>query len=408
MALHRLSAKGALVVAGAAGLAWTGASLTGGAWGWAVPVAAALGAAAYVAARRLTGERLEAVRALLHRLRAFDFEGLGEDEDGGGAPSGDAPAAEYDDDDDDRGSDDDARADVSLRRDEVDALLVEARRTGRVLADRMRELRKMENYRREFIGNVSHELKTPIFSIQGFAETLQGGALEDEDVRGSFVEKILHNADRLRHLARDLAEIARIETGELEMTVTTFPLGPLVEEVTESLGPVADEKEVALSERLPEGLPRVRGDRDRLRQVLSNLVDNAVKYNTEGGAVEVAARRMPGGDVKVYVVDDGVGVEPEHVERLTERFYRVDQSRSRQQGGTGLGLAIVKHILGAHGSKLSVSSSPGHGSTFGFVLAAASGSGSAGVRENGSGDKPAQRGERETSPANDEREITPR
>jgi two-component system phosphate regulon sensor histidine kinase PhoR len=272
----------------------------------------------------------------------------------------------------------------------------------------MRELRKMENYRREFIGNVSHELKTPIFSIQGFAETLQGGALEDEDVRGSFVEKILHNADRLRHLARDLAEIARIETGELEMTVTTFPLGPLVEEVTESLGPVADEKEVALSERLPEGLPRVRGDRDRLRQVLSNLVDNAVKYNTEGGAVEVAARRMPGGDVKVYVVDDGVGVEPEHVERLTERFYRVDQSRSRRQGGTGLGLAIVKHILGAHGSKLSVSSSPGHGSTFGFVLAAASGCGSAGVRENGSGDKPTPRGERETSPANDEREIAPR
>jgi two-component system phosphate regulon sensor histidine kinase PhoR len=383
MHLHRLSAKGALVVTGAAGLAWTGASLTGGAWGWAVPVAAVLGAAAYVAARRLTGERLEAVRALLHRLRAFDFEGLGEDEDGGGTPSGDAPAAEYED---DRGSDNDAHADVSLRRDEVDALLVEARRTGRVLAERMRELRKMENYRREFIGNVSHELKTPIFSIQGFAETLQGGALEDEDVRGSFVEKILHNADRLRHLARDLAEIARIETGELEMTVTTFPLGPLVEEVTESLGPVADEKEVALSERLPEGLPRVRGDRDRLRQVLSNLVDNAVKYNTEGGAVEVAARRMPGGDVKVYVVDDGVGVEPEHVERLTERFYRVDQSRSRRQGGTGLGLAIVKHILGAHGSKLSVSSSPGHGSTFGFVLAAASGCGGSGEWERGQAD----------------------
>jgi two-component system phosphate regulon sensor histidine kinase PhoR len=385
MSVHRLALKVALGVGGAAAVLTAGASLTGAAWGWALPAGAALGGGAYVAVKQLVNGRLQATRALLRHLRQFEFEALG------------------------TGDDDDAQRDTlkreearraapALRRDEMDALLDEARRTGRVMAERVRELRKMENYRREFIGNVSHELKTPIFSIQGFAETLQGGAIEDEDVRGAFVEKILRNADRLRHLARDLAEIARIETGELEMTVTSFALGPLVEEVTESLGPVAAEKGVTLSERLPEGLPRVKGDRERLRQVLSNLVDNAVKYNREGGTAEVAARHMPGGSVKVNVVDDGVGVEPEHVERLTERFYRVDQSRSRRQGGTGLGLAIVKHILSAHGSELSVSSSPGRGSTFGFVLAAASsGSGSAGGRG-----KPDQRGEREARPANEE------
>jgi two-component system phosphate regulon sensor histidine kinase PhoR len=385
MSVHRLALKVALGVGGAAAVLTAGASLTGAAWGWALPAGAALGGGAYVAVKQLVNGRLQATRALLRHLRQFEFEALG------------------------TGDDDDAQRDTlkreearraapALRRDEMDALLDEARRTGRVMAERVRELRKMENYRREFIGNVSHELKTPIFSIQGFAETLQGGAIEDEDVRGAFVEKILRNADRLRHLARDLAEIARIETGELEMTVTAFALGPLVEEVTESLGPVAAEKGVTLSERLPEGLPRVEGDRERLRQVLSNLVDNAVKYNREGGTAEVAARHMPGGSVKVNVVDDGVGVEPEHVERLTERFYRVDQSRSRRQGGTGLGLAIVKHILSAHGSELSVSSSPGRGSTFGFVLAAASsGSGSAGGRG-----KPDQRGEREARPANEE------
>jgi len=385
MSVHRLALKVALGVGGAAAVLTAGVSLTGAAWRWALPAGAALGGGAYVAVKQLVNGRLQATRALLRHLRQFEFEALG------------------------TGDDDDAQRDTlkreearraapALRRDEMDALLDEARRTGRVMAERVRELRKMENYRREFIGNVSHELKTPIFSIQGFAETLQGGAIEDEDVRGAFVEKILRNADRLRHLARDLAEIARIETGELEMTVTAFALGPLVEEVTESLGPVAAEKGVTLSERLPEGLPRVEGDRERLRQVLSNLVDNAVKYNREGGTAEVAARHMPDGSVKVNVVDDGVGVEPEHVERLTERFYRVDQSRSRRQGGTGLGLAIVKHILSAHGSELSVSSSPGRGSTFGFVLAAASsGSGSAGGRR-----KPDQRGEREARPANEE------
>jgi two-component system phosphate regulon sensor histidine kinase PhoR len=356
MRVHRLASNVAFRAAVAAVVLMLVLLATGASWPWALAGAAVLGGVVYAVVRRVLGTRLAAMRARLRRLRRFEFD----------APAGDSAArAER------RGAD------------ELDELLEETHRTGQVLADEMRELRKMENYRREFIGNVSHELKTPIFSIQGFSETLLDGALEDESVRRSFIEKIARNAGRLRHLARDLAEIARIETGELKMTKTAIAMRPLVREVVESLEPVAAEQGVSLRERLSEDLPRVQGDRERLRQVLTNLVDNAVKYNEEGGSVDVAARRTPDGAVKTYVVDDGLGVAPEHVERLTERFYRVDQSRSREQGGTGLGLAIVKHILGAHGSELTVSSSLGRGSMFGFTLPAAPERGASTGRERG-------------------------
>jgi two-component system phosphate regulon sensor histidine kinase PhoR len=354
MKLHQLALNVAGGAAAGAALLGAGVAWAGLAWPWAAFLGAVgLGAGVYLLVQQLVAARLAATRALLKRLRQFEFASLEEEER--------------------------RQPPAPLRRaDELDVLLAETRRTGRTLGEKVRELRKMENYRREFIGNVSHELKTPIFSIRGFAETLLEGALDDEGVRRSFVEKILHNADRLRHLARDLAEIARIETGELEMTVTPFPLAPLVEEVVASLGPAAEEKRQALQTRLPADLPRVEGDRERLRQVLTNLIDNAIKYTGRGGTVTVTARRVPNGGVKTSVIDDGVGIAPEDVERLTERFYRVDRSRSRAQGGTGLGLAIVKHILGAHDSKLTVASSPGEGSRFGFTLpAASSGHGSA-------------------------------
>jgi two-component system phosphate regulon sensor histidine kinase PhoR len=354
MKLHQLALNVAGGAAAGAALLGAGVAWAGLAWPWAAFLGAVgLGAGVYLLVQQLVAARLVATRALLKRLRQFEFASLEEEER--------------------------RQPPAPLRRaDELDVLLAETRRTGRTLGEKVRELRKMENYRREFIGNVSHELKTPIFSIRGFAETLLEGALDDEGVRRSFVEKILHNADRLRHLARDLAEIARIETGELEMTVTPFPLAPLVEEVVASLGPAAEEKRQALQTRLPADLPRVEGDRERLRQVLTNLIDNAIKYTGRGGTVTVTARRVPNGGVKTSVIDDGVGIAPEDVERLTERFYRVDRSRSRAQGGTGLGLAIVKHILGAHDSKLTVASSPGEGSRFGFTLpAASSGHGSA-------------------------------
>jgi two-component system phosphate regulon sensor histidine kinase PhoR len=259
-------------------------------------------------------------------------------------------------------------AHLDVEGDELNALLEQVYHTGVAVEGEMRGLQRLENYRREFLGNVSHELKTPIFSIRGFAETLLDGALNDERVNASFVEKILSNAERLGNLAEDLSEVARIEMGELKLTVEPFSLQRVVREIVESLEPMAQGKSVTLRCQTPEDLPPIAGDQERIRQVLVNLVDNAIKYNNAGGHVEVVARLLPSRKVKVSVVDDGIGIAPEHIARLTERFYRVDTSRSRSQGGTGLGLAIVKHILGAHDSHLMIESHPGSGSTFGFTL----------------------------------------
>ncbi len=341
--MHRLSAKIGFVVAAVAAVLlfvvriagvpftfWVGAGLTLG-----------VGVAGYGAAYRLLAARIELARSTLKQIRKHQFENL--------------------------------EAAHLPRGDELNALIWQVYRTGLALEKEIRGLRKMENYRREYLGNVSHELKTPIFAIQGFAETLLGGGLDDERFRRSFVEKILRNAGRLNNLAQDLSEIARIETGELKMTMEPFDLRQLVHEVAESLELAAGAKEVRLRHRLADGLPAVVGDRERIRQVLVNLVDNAIKYNNPGGHVDVAARRLGGGDVKIEVSDDGIGLAPQDIHRVTERFYRVDKSRSRYQGGTGLGLAIVKHILAAHERKLLIESTLGQGSTFAFTLPAAPG-----------------------------------
>ena len=239
--------------------------------------------------------------------------------------------------------------------------------TGRALEKEIGNLKRIESYRKDFLGNVSHELKTPIFAIHGFAETLLDGALENPDVRTEFVEKILRNSERLDNLASDLAEIAMIETGELKMRPRRFDLADLVAEVTESLESRATQKNITVASRIAPELPAVFADDGRIRQVLLNLVDNGIKYTNPGGHVVIAARASDG-LVKVTVSDSGIGIAQEHIERLTERFYRVDASRSRSQGGTGLGLAIVKHILSAHGGRLLVQSKPGGGSTFSFSL----------------------------------------
>ena len=259
--------------------------------------------------------------------------------------------------------------------DELGLLIRQINQTGLGVQLKMQELERIEHYRREFLGNVSHELKTPIFSIRGFADTLLDGALQDESVRSSFVEKIQRNAVRLANLAEDLGEVARIEMGELTMTVEPFSLRKVVHEVAESIEPLATSLNVTVHHTIGSRLPPVSGDRERIRQVLSNLVDNAVKYSKPGGHVEVGARLLPTHQIKISVADDGIGIAPEHIGRLTERFFRVDTGRSRSQGGTGLGLAIVKHILGAHGSHLIVESHPGRGSTFGFSLPAVTGGG---------------------------------
>ncbi|MFB6098331.1 MAG: sensor histidine kinase, partial [Salinibacter sp.] len=237
--------------------------------------------------------------------------------------------------------------------DELSTLLWEVYRTGQSLENEIQELKEMESYRREFIGNVSHELKTPIFSVQGFAETLLDGALDDDSVNRTFLEKILHHADRLDNLARDLSTITKIETDELDMSGEAFDVDELFDATLESVEVKADEKDIALRQEVPPDVPEVYGDFDRLRRVLVNLVDNAIKYNEEDGHVWLRAETR-GDEVEIRVVDDGIGIPSDHLSRLTERFYRVDKSRSRNQGGTGLGLAIVKHILGAHDRSLHV------------------------------------------------------
>lgn len=256
------------------------------------------------------------------------------------------------------------------RGDELNALNWQVYRAGLAMEKELGELRKIEHYRREFLGNVSHELKTPIFTIQGFAETLLDGALRDERVNEKFLMKILANTKRLKNLANDLVEISRIESGELEMVIMPFRLSDIAQEVLDELEQVASLKSVKLFMHIPKSLPLIMGDKARITQVLINLIDNAIKYSNPDGTVELTARKLPSGAVKVSVADNGIGIAPQHIPRLTERFYRVDKSRSRVQGGTGLGLAIVKHILGAHQSEMVIDSKPGMGSTFGFTLAA--------------------------------------
>ncbi|MBE2185317.1 MAG: ATP-binding protein [Rhodothermales bacterium] len=251
--------------------------------------------------------------------------------------------------------------------DELDALARAVQKAEQGMATEIAELRRLEHYRREFLGNVSHELKTPVFAIQGFAETLLDGALDDERVRRPFTEKILRNTTRLHALTRDLTDIARIETGELTMAKASFRLDRLASEMLDAVQPLADARSVTLALDAPEALPPVLGDRDRIGQVVTNLLANAVAYNREGGQATVRLA-VEGDAVRCTVEDTGIGIAPQHLPRLTERFYRVDRSRSREQGGTGLGLAIVKHLLAAHDATLAVESTPGVGSRFGFAL----------------------------------------
>ncbi len=333
-AVNRLALKVAIPVALVAAV---GTAL-GTAWPlWGALVAGlGLGSVAYAAAHLVLHRRLRRAHTALHQIRQHAFEDLT-------PPTG-------------------------PRTDDLDSLRWEVYRTGQKLESEIQDFKERESYRREFIGNVSHELKTPIFSIQGFAETLLDGALDDEAVNRTFLEKILHNVGRLESLARDLSAITKIETGEMEMSKEPFEVDALFQEVHDSLELKARENDIALHLDVGEDLPTVYGDLERIRRVIVNLTDNAIKYNEAGGTVTLRARVRSGDEVELSVADDGIGIPQEHLSRLTERFYRVDKSRSRNQGGTGLGLAIVKHILAAHDRTLNVESTKGEGSIFGFTL----------------------------------------
>ncbi|NJL12571.1 MAG: two-component sensor histidine kinase [Microscillaceae bacterium] len=230
------------------------------------------------------------------------------------------------------------------------------------------QLKKLALYRREFLADVSHELKTPIFAAQGFLHTLIDGAIDDETVRYKFLHKAANSLDGLHRLVEDLFTLSKMEAGILKMNRARFNLYELAQEIIESLNPTADKKEIRLAFS-PETCPDawVWADQARIGQVLTNLIENAIKYGHNGGKVCVSIEDLPY-QVALSVEDDGPGISPEHLDRIFERFYRVEKSRSKAKGGSGLGLAIVKHILEAHQSKVLVSSQVAQGTIFSFKL----------------------------------------
>ncbi len=234
----------------------------------------------------------------------------------------------------------------------------------------IQELKERERFRREFIGNLAHELKTPIFNIQGYILTLLEGGLEDEKVNRDFLNRASNGVDRLMKIVEDLDLITKLESGVMDLRPARMDLRELVEEQIESMEIQAREKKMTLRNQLADPT-FVIADRDRLAQVIINLLNNAIIYGREGGICMV--RSYPMGDqLLVEVADDGIGISEEHLSRLFERFYRVGKSRARNEGGSGLGLAIVKHIIDAHGQTITVKSTEGKGSTFSFTLKKAS------------------------------------
>lgn len=230
------------------------------------------------------------------------------------------------------------------------------------------ELRRVEQFRREFLADVSHELKTPIFAAQGFIHTLLDGAIDDEKVRGKFLAKAAKSLDGLDILVKDLVALSQLETGEVKMHFERIDLHEVVGEIFDQLEKIAHNKGVSLKVKTdkPNGT-WVKADPQRIMQVMTNLIENAIKYGNENGKVLVSLEEDKK-NIQVSVKDDGPGIPPEHLSRIFERFYRVDKSRSKERGGTGLGLAIVKHILNAHKSRITVMSKIDKGTTFSFKL----------------------------------------
>jgi two-component system phosphate regulon sensor histidine kinase PhoR len=226
----------------------------------------------------------------------------------------------------------------------------------------------MERYRKEFLGNVSHELKTPIFNIQGYINTLLDGAWEDQEVLIHFLKKAAKSTDRIASLVEDLESISQLESGFLTMEMEIFDINDLIHDIFDSLDFRAAEKNIRLD--FKEGCDTpfiVEADKDRVRQVIINLLVNSIKYGKENGYTLIGLYDMDE-NILIEVTDNGIGIEEEHLPRLFERFYRVDKSRSRDEGGTGLGLSIVKHIIEAHDQTINVRSTKGVGTTFAFTL----------------------------------------
>ncbi len=234
--------------------------------------------------------------------------------------------------------------------------------------EEIEELRRMAVYRREFMGNVSHELKTPIFNIQGYVLTLLDGGLDDTSINRDYLLRTEKSINRLIAIVEDLEAISKLEAGEVKLNMTTFDIVQLSREVLEMLEPKATRTGIHLFLNYQNGKPvMVEADREKIRQVITNLMDNSIKYGAENGRTKISLYDMDE-SILVEVADNGIGIEEHNLPRLFERFYRTDKARSRDEGGSGLGLAIVKHIIEAHQQTVNVRSTVGLGTTFGFTL----------------------------------------
>lgn len=254
---------------------------------------------------------------------------------------------------------------------EVDAITSLEIELKKLAQERQKELeqnRNMDSYRKEFLGNVSHELKTPIFNIQGYVSTLIDGGIDDPTINVEYLKRADKSIDRMIHIIDDLETITQLEVGVLELELEKYDIGQQIKDVVEQLEFQAKRQEIRL--QFPKKYEKsifVLADKFRIRQVLVNLITNSIKYGKKGGKTQINISQF-NEQIIIEVKDNGIGIDEKHVPRLFERFYRVDKGRSREQGGTGLGLAIVKHIIEAHTETIDVTSAKGEGTVISFTL----------------------------------------
>ncbi|NNF35599.1 MAG: sensor histidine kinase [Saprospiraceae bacterium] len=239
---------------------------------------------------------------------------------------------------------------------------------GKIKQEEIESLKSLEEYRSNFVGNISHELKTPIFSIQGYLHTLLDGGLNDDTINLKYIKRATKNAERLQSIVEDLETIHRIESENEVFHISNFNIKLLIDDLLPDLSVLAKKKKIKIKFKDGADLPYiVNADINLISEVINNLIINSIKYGKQGGTTRIGLYET-GQNILIEINDDGIGIEEEHLKHVFDRFYRVDPSRSRKQGGSGLGLSIVKHVVEAHNQTINVRSTPGEGSTFGFTL----------------------------------------
>lgn len=257
---------------------------------------------------------------------------------------------------------------MSLTEDVFNKLEQDTEEWAKTQSEQIEKLEEQAAFRREFLGNLAHELKTPVFSIQGYVLTLLEGGLEDKTVNRDFLERALNGVDRISDILEDLDEIAKYEFDRYSLKVSEFDLVELTNKIFGELEGKAKEKNIKFEFSKPYDPIKVKADQGKIAQVLTNLMTNSISYGNENGTTTVRFHELEKQKLLVEVADDGLGIDEKHLPRLFERFYRVDKSRARNIGGSGLGLAIVKHIVESHNQSINVRSTEGTGSTFSFTL----------------------------------------